>query len=770
MKKSKNLLFWIFFVCLVCFYSLALSKPFKIPRAFNRINIRCPVEIETNQPNHQVRLKKASFSKAIRLYEIVDKRLKSAKKSNNVYKFDIKNKELFVVYAKSNFRAGELSLQLKQQSAKRVKPLRFLNVFFVQTIDFNSNIITMIRRYDRKEYTITIPDFEEAFLWYSDMLDSERVYIPVYGFLSIPKGTEEAVNVYTTWKEETPAFRQATDNELQYDFYKILDHKNGYYLIGNSLAQYDVEGNKEDWGITGWVKEKFIVLWRSRYYFHPLDEVTYYNDNSNQVSKNLDKYEFSNRINQFYVKQDFPILLPRIETHSHGSERIYSQLRPFYMHFGFPQLYPPHTLLDFPYTRVCILNPFTRQVVDRIIKDVKSNMYIYFLIDSSKSMIPFKGFIKSFNKEISQYRHDNFGVNKKNYYAFNDSRTNDIFFKQIYDIDDIEFGNEVNDIDYKEPLISSMEKTITCIKEQIGPNEHYVKILFIITDAGPNDYNSEKISNIKKTFSDLGVVIYFIIPDGPLITGQSPTMDSPSKAYLSLKKMVTHDFLQRQQYNYYKQIIFKSNPLSDDSTREDFFTDYSKNIAKEITSTINKQFKSDSNEIDNNHFLLQFVSLKLLKLIKQWKKNAEADPQIQGHIVKYIDFISHPDKWDGRIAIPYEIINTFKKAIINGETGNIELLKKIFIVNSLISITSVNECIDIYDQLNEYIFEEKDEQLDYLLSLALIDNTYKVRSNIKDISIQKITTFINTRSFFLNKNNKMKGMKFIYLKKEELFE
>ena len=774
MRMSRHLFFLTFFIFWIFFYSSEFSIAFEIPPFAKRINLRCPVKIETL--NNKVSITKDPFSEALCLYDIIEERLKNAKNNKGVYRVDINNNMYFVIYAKSNFKIGELSLQLKNPTTKNMKPLKFLNVFFVQTIDFDNNRITMIRRSDGLEYTITIPDFEKAFLWYTDLIDAGRVFIPVYGFLSIPNDSKKAVNVYTTWKKDKKVFRRSIDNELQYDFYKVLDYKNGFYLLGISQNEYYFEKEKKDWGIIGWVKEKFVVLWRSRYYFHPLTEVSYYNENMNKESKESEIFQFSNVVNQLYFKQDFPI----VDSTYMMTKSYLSALVPFYKHFGFPELYPPYTA-DGPYIRVCILNPFRRQILDELIADVKKNIHVSFLLDTSKSMVPFKGFIESFHNEFNSSRKDEFGLYFINYFTFNDSSSSDNQFKKIDDIDDydfiiknIEFGSEKKDYDYKEPLITSIEKSIIYIKEQLKNLKHYVKILFIITDAGPNDYTKKRISEIKRTVNDFGIVFYFIIPDAPLISGKESIDDSPEEAYKELKKLISEDFLQKQS-KYYKLIQFSNNRLSDIHQREELFKKNSKDIVKEIKMTINKNFEDtiyESNNRNSNIYLTQFVPLQLLKEIKEWKEVDNA--QILGHMVKYIKFINNESQWDTRIAIPFQVMDTYIKATRDGEMGSTELFKKIFIVNSLISVSEVKKCEDIYEQLNNYVYERKDNDIKNLwqsallgknlLSLSLLGHN----SNIKDISITKIDSILKERLFYFNESQKNEN-KYIYLRKNELF-
>ena len=63
---------------------------------------------------------------------------------------------------------------------------------------------------------------------------------------------------------------------MDYDFYKVLDYRDGYYLLAQDFNEFDYRANIEDFGIIGWVKKEYITLWRSRLYYHPRRPVTFF--------------------------------------------------------------------------------------------------------------------------------------------------------------------------------------------------------------------------------------------------------------------------------------------------------------------------------------------------------------------------------------------------------------------------------------------------------------------------------------------------------------
>jgi len=208
-----------------------------------------------------------------------------------------------------------------------------------------------------------VSDFEKGFLWYNALLDKNRAFIPVYGFLSLPGEAVEFPTIWNSWQDHKKDSATPPESLVDYDFYKVLDYQNGYYLLAQDFNEFDYRSNREDIGIIGWVEKKYITLWRSRLYYHPLQPVPFFNDQEGK-----DESLEAGEINKFYVE------------HVYLKERLFrdivekldqESLHKFYTHFGFPQLTHPQYTKDEHYAKVFIPGAFTPRLMRLLSSSIK---------------------------------------------------------------------------------------------------------------------------------------------------------------------------------------------------------------------------------------------------------------------------------------------------------------------------------------------------------------------------------------------------------------
>ncbi|MFC1799251.1 hypothetical protein ACFLZL_05550, partial [Thermodesulfobacteriota bacterium] len=332
----------------------AATTAFAIPPDFNadrRVNIKCPSTIDYD---HEGQFEVDGLMSTVkRLYHELDKNLKAsfyenlAGKAARGYAFSADPNEgrFFICHAKAHFPLSGLPSLYPQDQ------IDFQEVFFITRIDWDKQLIEIVRQRDKKKFSIDVPDFEKTFLWYNALLDKNRAYIPIYGFLSLPGEADEFPTIWNSWESHKKDTATPPESLVDYDFYKILDYRDGYYLLGKDFNELDYRDNIEDFGIIGWVKKEYITLWRSRLYYHPLQRAQFFND---KIDRNVSAE--ADEINSFYVE------------HVYLKERLFNDivekldqesLHAFYSHFGFPQLTHPEYLQDGAVSKVFIPGAFT---------------------------------------------------------------------------------------------------------------------------------------------------------------------------------------------------------------------------------------------------------------------------------------------------------------------------------------------------------------------------------------------------------------------------
>ena len=432
----------------------AIHPAYGAPPDFNadrRVNIKCPVAIDKDREGQ---FEIDGFKQTVRrLYHELDKNLWVSQKSEkDGYRFSSSPDQgtFFVCHAKATRPAGSLA------SLRPSEKITFQEVFYVTDIDWNTHRLQIVRQQDNRPFTINVADFERAFLWYNALLDKEKAYIPVYGFLSLPGEADAFPTIWDSWEGSKKDTATPPESLVDYDFYKILDFRNGYYLLGKDFNELDYRDNVEDFGIIGWVQKKFITLWRSRLYYHPLKPVSLFDGkDSRRVAAE------TNEINRFYVE------------HTYLRERLFrdivekldqESLHRFYAHFGFPQLGQPEYMEKTNFTRVFVPGAFTPRLMKLLAKSLKRNLNTFFLLDVSESMRPFADYIRSFNRAVRGMKAEGIGLRVNRTFAYWDSAASDRDihaapnFIRVKRPDALQFVQGSRDHNYTEPLMRALEK------------------------------------------------------------------------------------------------------------------------------------------------------------------------------------------------------------------------------------------------------------------------------------------------------------------------
>jgi len=785
----------IFINCFV-FNNISFVYGIDLEKGGYRVNIKCPMTLIENREGEDIKIAKYSLRDTLKLYDGIDEKLYESKVNRKKYVFrkDINdNQKPYIVYAKTDFKKGKLT------SLKPAIEIFFLDTFFVMDIDYsNNNIIKLQNTKNNEIFTISCKDFNDAFIWYTDLIDSKRVYIPLLGFLSIPLEAKQFPVFYKGWDSNKEIFREELD--CDFDFYKILDYRNGYYLLAEDVNEFKYTGKIKDYGIIGWVESKYIVLWRSRLYYHPLKNIDYYyqkkNDQQKHLSLNIIKKNDtpiikkidtskSDYINLFYLTQNYP---SRSDYENLLGEKTFYGLDIFYKNFGYPELYPAFTTVD-TFTKVCILGSFHKRLTQQIVKSLKNKINAFFLLDSSLSMIDFKKYIKSFYNYMGS---SGFEYNQAKIFAFNESilRSKKIFFK-VFDsgIDDIEdsdiYGFDawdsdkesnpkkyIRDTDFKEPLLTSFSKTLDHIENLIKNKTIYkgqIKVLFIITDAGANDKSTKLMNNIVEKLKKNNIITFFIIPDKSLIKDYSnennSKKDTPQEAYDDLITIIDK-FYSKDSRHFSNAYIFSA-------TDSNNFDKSNKILVNHIKTRI-EELKQVSPTYNNNkqHVVLKFIDDNLYKLIQ----NSSGDNiNINNHIVALVNIIDNPDNWEERIAVPAELVSLYCNTLPE-DNVTFDDLKKLLIVNSLFSVNEFVKCMTIYDHIDKLLFKEYGDHLNLKFINALSGRSVKSKINWKNsLTRDQLREYLDTtgnqkRIFFLNSQKDSASRKYIYLKINELLK
>jgi len=710
-----------------------------------------------------------------RLYHGLDENLKASVRMadqgryGDGYAFsDDPNKGIFFIcHAKASFPDSSLN------SLRPQDKIDFQEVFYITEIDWDKQQLKITRQKDGKRFAIDTPDFERAFIWYNSLLDKQRAYIPIYGFLSLPGEADEFPTIWDSWEEYRTDTATPPESLIDYDFYKILDYRDGYYLLAKDFYEFDYRDNVEDFGIIGWVEKKYTTLWRSRLYYHPLKPVRFFNDKDG-----LRESEETGEINRFYVE------------HAYLKERLFSDivekldqesLHKFYIHFGFPQLKDPEYSKEGSHTEVFIPGAFTPRLMRLLGNSMKRNLNTFFLLDVSESMRPFADYVRSFNRIVQDMQQNGIALRMNRVYAYWDSNEShkDINaepnFIRVKRPEDITFIQGSMDYNYTEPLMRAFRKTLDSIESlqkerKILPLHE--KLLFIISDAGPNDMTNEGFSSIYKKVRDLNIRVYFIYPNRPGVGSPRPELDDdPVAAYDNLESLIArYEAGNSLSKNIsFRKFKFHTETLQSEEKRRQDFAEQHRRILDAIKTYSDHVFQDLKAQALPKDVILYFSDEKLLTEIRKW---SDRKIQVLNHVIKYIDRVGDRSIWEERIAIPAKPVESFLRAIRTQDDISLSDLKKLVIINSLVSVEDIQKCRELYDHIKPLIEIKTFKSADDVFYKALTrrepgEHSRWNRSLGEDKG--SLGKFLSNRGFHLNSFNQAVQRKFMYLKVNELY-
>jgi len=767
-KKMTNFLF-IGALLLICGTAVAVPPDFNADR---RVNIKCPCTIDKERGQFEP---DGLMNTLRRLYNELDENLKASERKaaegryGTGYAFsDDPNLGIFFIsHARASFPSASLYSLTPQDK------INFQEVFYVTRIDWDNQQVEIVRQKDKKSFSINVPDFEKAFIWYNALLDKQRAYMPVYGFLSLPGEADKFPTIWDSWEDHKTDTATPPESLVDYDFYKVLDYRDGYYLLAQDFHEFDYRNNIEDFGIIGWVEEKYITLWRSRLYYHPMKRVQFFDDKvGRRESVETDE------INKFYVD------------HAYLKERLFrdiverldqESLHKFYTHFGFPQLRDPEYSGNANYAEVFIPGAFSPRLMRLLSQSMKRNLNTFFLLDVSESMRPFADYVMAFNKTVRDMRQAGIALRMNRVYAYWDSAESDRDisaepnFIRVKRPENLTFIQVSKDHNYAEPLMRAFTKVLNQIeslqKERMILPLHE-KLLFIITDAGANDLTDEVLASTLKKARDLNLSVYFIYPsDSGVRTPNINLDDNPEVAYSNLEKLIelygAKDAEDKDVT--FRKFKFKSETLLSEKDRKQDFTGQHKRLLDAITAYTDYVFGDVKIEALPKDVILYFSDEKLLTEIRKW---SDRKIQVLNHIVKYIKDVGNQMVWEERIAIPAKPVESFLRAIKTQDDVSLLDLKKLVIINSLVSVDDIEKCRKLYDHLKPLIEKKTFESADVIFYKALTrrepgNNTYW--NNELGEEKGPLDEYLSGRGFYLNSFNQAVQRKFMYLKVNELY-
>ena len=755
---------------LTCGSVLAVPPDFNADR---RVNIRCPATIEADSNG---RFKPDGLMTTLmRLYHELDDNLKASARrkenndSGNGYTFsDNPNQGIFfIAHAKASFPMGNLySLTPKAE-------IDFQEVFFITVIDWDRQNLEIVRQKDKKKFRIDVPDFEKAFIWYNALLDKQRAYIPVYGFLSLPGEADEFPTIWNSWEDHKRDTATPPESLVDYDFYKILDYRDGYYLLAKDFYEFDYRDNIEDFGIIGWVDKRYITLWRSRLYYHPMISVDFFNEKGDP-----NRAAETDEINKFYVD------------HCYLKERLFSDivekldqenLHRFYTHFGFPQLSDPERVGSTSYTQVFIPGAFTPRLMRLLSRSMKRNLNTFFLLDVSESMRPFADYVRSFNQTVDDMSREEIALRLNRVYAYWDSTASDRDvqaepnFTRVKRPNDLTFVHRSKDHNYAEPLIRSFLKVLDEIeslqgKRMILPLQE--KLLFIITDAGANDMTDERISSTVKRARDLNLRVYFVYPSSPGVKAANVNMDdTPMDSYDNFIGLLSGYEASNPEDRdiIFRKFEFKVNTLLSEEARQRDFSEQQASLLEAIRTYLDHVFKGAGLESLPKDVILYFSDERLLTEMRKW---SDRRIQVLNHVKKYIQSANDSFTWEERIAIPAKPVESFLRAIRTQDDISLSDLKKLVIINSLVSVDDIEKCRKLYDHIKPLIEKKTFKSADDVFYTALTRKApdpgtqwNKALGEDKEL----LSEYLSKREFHLNSFNQAVQRKFMYIKVNELY-
>ena len=167
--------------------------------------------------------------------------------------------------------------------------------------------------------------------------------------------------------------------------------------------------------------------------------------------------------------------------------------------------------------------------------------------------------------------------------------------------------------------------------------------------------------------------------------------------------------------------------------------------------------------------ILYFSDERLLTEMRNW---SDRRIQVLNHVIKHVRSIDDPLLWEERIAIPAKPVESFLRAIRSQDDISLSDLKKLVIINSLVSVDDIERCRTLYDHIKPLIEKRTSESADDIFYKALtrrqpVEGT-SWNETLGDES-GPLAEYLAEREFHLNSFNQAVQRKFMYIKVNELY-
>jgi len=395
-------------------------------------------------------------------------------------------------------------------------------------------------------------------------------------------------------------------------------------------------------------------------------------------------------------------------------------------------------------------------------------------------MRPFADYVKSFNNAVRDMKHEGLGLRVNRTFAYWDSATSDIDlhaepnFIRVKRSEDLKFSWGSGDRNYAEPLMRALAKLLHEIeslqKDRVILPLHE-KLLFIITDAGANDLTEEALAYTVEKAKALNLSIYFIYPKESGVKFAKPSLeDTPVEAYKALEDLMA---LYETGGSAGKSVSirkfkFEKSVLQSKKERRKDFIKQQRQLLSGINDYIDYVVGGGTAEIPKD-VILYFSDEQLLTEMRKW---SDRKIQVLNHVVKFIKDFKTPTIWEERIALPAKPVESYLRAIRTQDDVSLSDLKKLVIINSLVSVDDIETCRKMYDNLKPLIERKMFKTADAVFYKALTGKELGVDTQWNSALGENrgpLMQYLAKRGYHLNSFNQAVQRKFMYLKIDELY-
>jgi len=298
------------------------------------------------------------------------------------------------------------------------------------------------------------------------------------------------------------------------------------------------------------------------------------------------------------------------------------------------------------------------------------------------------------------------------------------------------------------------------------------KLLFIITDAGANDLTDEAFSRTVERAMDLNLRVYLIYPSGSGVKVGNVNMDdSPEEAYDDLVSLISSYMDSRPEGGdiIFREFEFNSEDLLSEEGRQEDFAEQHKELLDSIQVYMDHIFTAGGSGEIPRDVVLYFSDERLLTEMRNW---SDRRIQVLNHVVKYVKSVDDPTYWEERIAIPARPIESFLREIRAQDDVSLSDLKKLVIINSLVSVDDIETARRLYDHIKPLIELKTAKSADDVFYKALIRREPDEDTSWNEALGEEggpLGEYLSEREFHLNSFNPAIQRKFMYIKVNDLY-